>query len=46
MDQLSQELEEFELPGKSNQDFVIDEFCEEIHKSQGGDDSQDDSTSA
>ena len=33
MDQLSQELEEFELPGKSNQD-VIDEFCEEIHKSQ------------
>ena len=44
MDQLSQELEEFELPGKSNQD-VIDEFCEEIHKSHTGDDSQDDSTS-
>ena len=45
MDQLSQELEEFELPGKSNQD-VIDEFCEEIHKSHTGDDSQDDSTSS
>ena len=45
MDQLSQELEEFELPGKSNQD-VIDEFCEEIHKSHTGDDSQDNSTSS
>ena len=44
MDQINQELEEFELPGKSNQD-VIDEFHQEngfsqkIHKSQRRDDS-------
>ena len=41
MDQLTQELGEFELPGKSNQD-VIDEFCQEIHKSHMGDDGRDD----
>ena len=39
MDQLSQELEEFELPSRNNQNFVIDEFCEENYQSQGGDDS-------
>ena len=44
MDQLSQELEEFELPGKSNQD-VIDEFCGENHKSHTGDDSTSSSRS-
>ena len=48
MDQISQELEEFELPGRANQD-VIDEFYQEnefyqkIHKSQRKDDSKDDS---
>ena len=45
MDQLTQELGEFELPGKSNQD-VIDKFCQEIHKSHMGDDGRDDSTSS
>ena len=45
MDQLSQELEEFELPGKNNQD-VIDEFYNEVHKSHTWDDGQDDSTSS
>ena len=49
MDQISEELEEFELPGKPN---VIDEvfpFSQEndkIHKSQRKDDSTDDSTCA
>ena len=42
MDQISQELEEFELPGRANQD-VIDEFYQEIHKSQRKDDSKYDS---
>ena len=46
MNQLSQELEEFELPERANQDFVIDEFCQEIHKSQARDDSKDDSMSS
>ena len=51
MDQISQELEEFELPGKPNQD-VIDEvlpFSQEndkTHKSQRKDDSTDDSKCA
>ena len=45
MDQHSQELEEFELPGKNNQD-VIDEFYQEINKSHAGDDGRDDSTSS
>ena len=52
MDQISKELEEFELPGKPNQD-VIDEFVpfsqenefyQKIQQSQRKDDSTDDST--
>ena len=45
MDQLSQELEEFELPGKTNQEDVIDEIWNDVHKSHTGDD-QDDSTAS
>ena len=51
MDQISEELDKFELPGKHNQD-VIDEvlpFSQEndkTHKSQRKDDSTDDSTCA
>ena len=47
MDQLGEELEEFELPGKSNQD-VTDEvlpFSQENEKTQRRDDSTDDSSS-
>ena len=48
MDQISEELDEFELPGKHNQD-VIDEvlpFTQENDKTQRKDDSTDDSTCA
>ena len=48
MDQISEELEEFELPGKPNQD-VIDKFVpfyQKIQQSQRKDDSTDDSTCA
>ena len=54
MDQIREELEEFELPGKPNQD-VIDEifpfsqendFYQKIQQSQRKDDSTDDSTCA
>ena len=47
MDQLGEELDEFELPGKSNQD-VTDEvlpFSQENEKTQRRDDSTDDSVS-
>ena len=44
MDQISKELEEFELPGKSNQDVIDEVFIN--HKSQREDDSTDDSTCA
>ena len=45
MDLLSEELEEFELPGKINQENVIDEFFREVHKSHT-EEGQDDSTSS
>ena len=45
MDQLSQELEEFELPGRTNLEDVIDEIWNDVHKSHTGDD-QDDSTAS
>ena len=46
MDQLCEELEEFELPGKTNQEDVIVEIWDDCHKSHTGDDHQDDSTSS
>ena len=45
MDLLSEELEEFKLTGKINQENVIDEFFSEVHKSHMEED-QDDSTSS